>query len=196
MSSSVTPLDYPYPLDLRHLFRCGWLSGVTVESADQEFRVHSLLLSLLSEVFAESDEDNFQLKEDHPRIVEVVMRFIYQMNYDDVVEKSGFSKVKFHIKLYLIATKYCIEKLWIFVEDNLKSIIQEGVLKDGFSDAIDEYYNRGCDDDGAHRHLFVEASDLNFQGLKDRDDFLDVVQRTPDFVFDLILEFRKRLPWG
>ncbi|KAK5174912.1 uncharacterized protein LTR77_000048 [Saxophila tyrrhenica] len=95
-------------------------SDIVIKSGDLEFKCHKVILSFASGYFAslldlgfkESTQDVIELKEDSPRAVAAILRYIYTFDYGSIPDThSAESTAKFHLDVHAAANKYGLPRL-------------------------------------------------------------------------------------
>ncbi|OGM45159.1 BTB/POZ domain protein [Aspergillus bombycis] len=167
-------------------------SGLTICTADQEFKVHRLFVCGQSVYFSrlfkgnwtESVDNTIQLKSDDPRAVEAMVHFMYGFEYDSSGSNLGrVSPMLFNINVYQVADKFGVPQL-------------KQKAKNKF-EAISEAYQRTHKEDRGLRDILVRISHEHLEWPLENEDFRTVLEETLGFAADLVKHSTvKERGWG
>ena len=100
------------------LFDQDEFSDVTIRVGERQFRCHKMILCQKSEYFQalcgpdgkfrEADQDTIELKDDDPKAVEVVLRYVYGFEYWELEQVVQDWTVQAHLNTIITATKYLL----------------------------------------------------------------------------------------
>lgn len=116
-----------------------------------------------------------------------MLRFIYEMPFDDVVRESCYSKLLFYFKLYRIGDKFLLPRLKEYVLDTIRGIVPVVIIHHEFAAIIAETYNPGYLEGDGLRELLVGSCHYWLEDFKVKKDFQEVVRKYPQFAADLVL---------
>ncbi|KPI36405.1 uncharacterized protein AB675_2888 [Cyphellophora attinorum] len=159
------------------LLRSGRFSDFTIKCKSTVFAVHKLMLLtksayfdiLIDSPFKEGVEDVYTCRETEPRIVAVIITFIYTQQLHTSKKISGIWPNKFsrevhslpdHVEVYLLA-----DRLMLF---DLRRAIGE-VFLERVSKRVYEYLGK---DMYAHKTLIHQFVQMVYDKVGERDDFL------------------------
>lgn len=119
-------------------------------------------------MFQETQQRKIDLKEDDPNMVEIIVRFFYNFDYDNTPVQSELTPLALHVRVYCIADKYEVLTLKSIALSKFKNALAAS-YKDGkamvdATYALNDYVALPTCDMTLH-HLLVEAWILGGQEM-------------------------------
>ncbi|KAL1966560.1 hypothetical protein VTN77DRAFT_4482 [Rasamsonia byssochlamydoides] len=194
-------------------FHSSKFSDLVIQTDDQEFHVHRIVVCGQSEVFAgmlnndclETTTNTIKLQDDDPRAVEAMLHFLYGFEYDhydnyDSEKYAGcvsFSPMLFHVKVYQVADKYGVAALKRRAREEFAAAVQTGwetkkETEDFAQAIIDAYAVTAANNDRGLRDPIVEVAHKHIDELLKKDGFVHALEEAVGFATDLI----RALPGG
>ncbi|KAI9932487.1 hypothetical protein ASPWEDRAFT_166141 [Aspergillus wentii DTO 134E9] len=175
-------------------FNTSQFSDLVVQTTEQDFKVHKLVICGQSEYFSlmyskewkETAENKIVLKEDDPHAVEAMIHFMYGFDYDSSGNNARrVSPMLFNAKVYQIADKYSIPALKDISKEKFEHAVQKCWEMDDFPHAIVEVYANSPSTDKGLRSIVTEISKMQIQKLIQKEDFQNVLEEVASFGADL-----------
>ncbi|KAB8249751.1 BTB/POZ protein [Aspergillus flavus] len=180
---------------IKKFFISSDFSDMTICTADQEFKVHRLIVCGQSAYFSrlfkanwtESVDNKIQLKSDDPRAVEAMVHFMYGFEYDSSGSDLGrVSPMLFNINVYQVADKFEVPQLKQKAKDKFETIARTCWEMDDYPIAISEAYQRTHKGDRGLRDILVSISHEHLEKLLENEDFRTVLEEVLGFAADLV----------
>ncbi|KAB8263878.1 BTB/POZ protein [Aspergillus pseudonomiae] len=180
---------------IKKFFVSSDFSDLTICTADQEFKVHRLVVCGQSAYFSrlfkgnwtESVDNTVQLKSDDPRAIEAMIHFMYGFEYDSSGSNLGrVSPMLFNINVYQVADKFGVPQLKQKAKEKFEAIARTCWVMDDYPTAISEAYQRTHKEDRGLRDILVHISHEHLEKLLENEDFRTVLEETLGFAADLV----------
>ncbi|KAE8368636.1 BTB/POZ protein [Aspergillus caelatus] len=180
---------------IKRFFISSDFSDLTICTADQEFKVHRLIVCGQSAYFSrlfkanwtESVDNKIQLSSDDPRAVEAMIHFMYGFEYDSSGSDLGrVSPMLFNINVYQVADKFGVPQLKQKAKDKFETIARTCWDMDDYPIAISEAYQRTHKEDRGLRDILVSISREHLDKLLENEDFRTVLEEVLGFAADLV----------
>ncbi|CAG8898379.1 unnamed protein product [Penicillium egyptiacum] len=189
---------------LGELYHTGIFSDLTIHTTDQALKVHRLVVCGRSETFCRffSDVPSLQesekahvleMKDEHPRVVEAMIRSFYGLHYD-INQSHQMCPILFNVKVYAIADKFEVEYLKIQAKLTFVTLAQDHWNSDEFLTAACEAYKTTPKSDRGLRDVVVAVCQKHRKELRDRKAFEKLIEETPGLATDLVLLSHRWLP--
>ncbi|KAL2867048.1 uncharacterized protein BJX67DRAFT_388264 [Aspergillus lucknowensis] len=177
---------------LKSYYLSSKFTGMTIITAEKEFKVHKLLACSRSGYFArmfdgdwlESATNTVKLQEDEPLFVQAMIDFMYGIIYDST-EHGQTSSILFHVGAYQIADKYDIPQLKEHAKSMFEDLVTIAWNMDDFPPVISAVYQTIPICDRGLRDPLVHAGSQNFSDLLEKTNFVEVFDSTPGFASDM-----------
>ncbi|OQE14975.1 hypothetical protein PENFLA_c034G10118 [Penicillium flavigenum] len=165
---------------LGDLYHTGIFSDLTIHTADQALK--------------ESETAHvFDMKDEHPRIVEAMIRSFYGLHYD-INQPPQMCPLLFNGKVYAIADKFEVEYLKIQAKLTFVTLAQDYWNSDEFLTAAFEAYTTAPKSDRGLRDVVVAVCQKHRKELRKRKAFEKLVEETPGLATDIVLLSHRWLP--
>ncbi|KAJ5514849.1 hypothetical protein N7463_004401 [Penicillium fimorum] len=181
---------------LGELYPTGMFSDLTIYTTDQALKVHRLVVCGRSEVFCRffSNVPNdskhaheFEIKDEHPRAVEAMIRSFYGLHYDINLSHSQMCPMLFNVKVYSLADKFEVEYLKIQAKLTFVTLAQENWNSDQFLTAAFEVYKTTPKSDRGLRDVVVAVCQKYRKDLREKERFQKLLEETPGLATDVVL---------
>ncbi|CAI7623425.1 unnamed protein product [Penicillium crustosum] len=185
---------------LGELYPTGTFSDLTIYTTDQALKVHKLVVCSRSEAFRRifSNENKeahvFEIKDEHPRVVEAMIRSFYGLHYDIIQPKPRMCPLLFNVQVYAIANRFEVEYLKIQAKLTFVTLAQDHWDTDEFLTAAFEAYETTPQADRGLRDVVVAVCQKHRRELREKKVFEKLVQETPGLATDLVLLSHRWLP--
>jgi speckle-type POZ protein len=127
-----------------------------------------------------------ELKEDEASVVEAMLRFMYQFDYDSSgSDQARVSPLIFNVKVYSIADKYDVPALKLQAKGKFEDAAETCWNMDDFPHAITEIYASIPATDRGLSDPVVEIACKNINPLLEKQDFRDVLKNSAGFAADV-----------
>ncbi|EIT73259.1 hypothetical protein AO1008_00634 [Aspergillus oryzae 100-8] len=141
---------------IKKFFISSDFSDMTICTADQEFKVHRLIVCGQSAYFSRLFKANWT--SDDPRAVEAMVHFMYGFEYDSSGSDLGrVSPMLFNINVYQVADKFEVPQLKQKAKDKFETIARTCWEMDDYPIAISEAYQRTHKGDRDFRTVLEEV---------------------------------------
>ncbi|KAG0158769.1 hypothetical protein PDIDSM_6288 [Penicillium digitatum] len=188
---------------LGELYPTGIFSDLTIYTTDQVLKVHRLVVCGRSEAFCRFFSDVpsgskeahvFEIKDEHPRIVEAMVRSFYGLHYDINQSERQMCPMLFTVKVYSIADRFQVEYLKIQAKLTFVTLAQDNWNSEDFLTAAFEAYKTTPKSDRGLRDVVVAVCQKHRKELREKEAFEKLVQETPGLATDLVLLSHRWLP--
>ncbi|CAI7615148.1 unnamed protein product [Penicillium glandicola] len=188
---------------LGEFYSTGIFSDLTIYTTDQALQVHRLVVCSRSEAFCrffadiprESKEAFvFEIKDEHPRIVEAMIRSFYGLHYDVNQSEPQMCPMLFNVKVYAIADKFEVDYLKTQAKLTFVTLAQDHWNSDEFLTAAFEAYKTTPKSDRGLRDVVVAVCQKHRHDLREKKGFEKLVEETPGLATDLVLLSHRWLP--
>ena len=127
-----------------------------------------------------------ELKEDEASVVEAMLNFMYNFNYDaSGSDQAPVSPMTFSARVYSIADKYHVPALKSQAKQKFEKAVKTCWNMDDFPNAIIEVYNSTPATDRGLRDLVVGIAYMHINTLLKKQDFRNVLEETVGFAADV-----------
>jgi hypothetical protein len=135
------------------------------------------------------------MKDDHPHIIEAMMRSFYGLSYDTINKATNqMCPMLFNVMVYNIAAKYQLDYLKVQARLTFASLVQDLWASNNFLIAISEAYTATPREDRGLRDLIVAMCQIHRRDLREKQEFENLLANTPGLASDLVLLSRQRVP--
>ncbi|KAJ5500538.1 Zinc finger RING-type [Penicillium expansum] len=166
---------------LGEFYPTGIFSDLTIYTTDQALK--------------ESEEPHvFEIKDEHPRIVEAMIRSFYGLHYDINQSDHQMCPMLFNVKVYSIADRFQVEYLKIQAKLTFVTLAQDHWNSDEFLTAAFEAYKTTPKSDRGLRDVVIAVCQKHRRELREKKAFERLVQETPGLATDLVLLSHRWLP--
>ncbi|KAF9250632.1 hypothetical protein DTO006G1_5736 [Penicillium roqueforti] len=189
---------------LGNFHRTGIFSDLTIYTADQVLSVHRIVVCSRSETFcrhfadlsSESDEDAhvFEIKDEHPRVVEAMIRSFYGLHYDINEPEHQMCPLLFNVKVYSIADKFEVEYLKVQAKLTFVTLAQDHWDSVEFLVAAFQAYKTTPKLDRGLRDVVVAVCQIHRRELREKKGFEKLLEEAPGLATDLVLLSQRWLP--
>ncbi|KAJ5834309.1 hypothetical protein N7447_000335 [Penicillium robsamsonii] len=188
---------------LGELYLTGMFSDLTIYTADQALKVHSLVVCSRSEAFyrffsnvpnESKHAHEFEIKDEHPRVVEAMIRSFYGLHYNINQSDPQMCPMLFNVKVYSLADKFEVEYLKIQAKLTFVTLAQENYNSDEFLTAAFEAYKTTPKSDRGLRDVVVAVCQKYRKDLREKDGFEKLLEETPGLATDVVLLSHRWLP--
>ncbi|KAF2475210.1 uncharacterized protein BDR25DRAFT_301007 [Lindgomyces ingoldianus] len=204
----------PSSSSITNLFNDSRLSDVTIHQVSggeiREYKAHRALLAIYSKWFLnafigpykEAKTDAIEMHDDDPDAFRFVLKYMYTDHYDDeeIKEMIGYDPSNVflpHIKIFIVADKYDIERLRSEAMKNLEKAVwnmDEGIelLLSNLVVGVEAYYGIGMDD-GTQMGSRLASIIHRHPGMRKftrSPIFAKLVREFPSFAADVLLHER------
>ncbi|KAJ5406947.1 hypothetical protein N7465_008231 [Penicillium sp. CMV-2018d] len=185
---------------LGEFYPTGTFSDLTIYTTDQALKVHRLIVCSRSETFRQifSNENKeahaFEIKDEHPRVVEAMIRSFYGLNYDINQSERQMCPLLFNVQVYAIANRFEVEYLKTQAKLTFVTLAQDNWDTDEFLTAAFEAYKTTPKSDRGLRDVVVAVCQKHRRELREKKAFEKLVQETPGLATDLVLLSHRWLP--
>jgi sulfur relay (sulfurtransferase) DsrC/TusE family protein len=135
----------------------------------------------------------FDMKDEHPRIVEAMIRSFYGLHYD-INQPPQMCPLLFNVKVYAIADKFEVEYLKIQAKLTFVTLAQDYWNSDEFLTAAFEAYTTTPKSDRGLRDVVVAVCQKHRKELREKKAFEKLVEETPGLATDIVLLSHRWLP--
>jgi len=188
-------------------FKSGQFSDLTLNCNSRIFKVHRCIVcqqcpffykALIGE-FKEASSQTIDLHDDDPCIVEKMLHYLYEGNYEDSISEpigtgntltpsstsSDETPAHIHARVYNIGDKYGITGLVDLAKRRFdKSALRQDLQDVNFISVIALVYSTSCPGNSGLRGFLTQNARERIRSLKDRPEFLEVLKAHPDFAFE------------
>ncbi|KAJ5748072.1 uncharacterized protein N7511_009768 [Penicillium nucicola] len=188
---------------LQDFWHSAAFSDLTVITTDRTFQVHRFMLCARSPVLCRliagegreihlTGQYALEMMDDHPRIVEAMLRSFYGLSYDGINKATNMMcPMLFNIMVYNIAAKYQIEYLKVQARLKFTCAIQNLWDSDDFLVAISQAYTTTSAEDRDLRVLIVAICQKHRRALREKQEFESLLANIPGLASDLLLLSRQ-----
>jgi hypothetical protein len=195
---------------LKGLYISGEYSDLVISCRGKEYHVHRAVVCTQSDFFSaacrgafkEAQEGKIDLPDDDPRLVDIMVHYLYHFDYD--VQSHGLETDRHrtndsepgggalltHAKVYSLAEKYLIHGLKAVALRQFKAATDRSPDVNDFLPAMEEVYTSTMEDDRGLRDVVVETLYVHSEWL-DEEDVRDVVQGLGALTYDMVIYLRK-----
>ncbi|KAF2085251.1 hypothetical protein K490DRAFT_67899 [Saccharata proteae CBS 121410] len=180
---------------LSSYYAIGKYSDLTVQCEDREFKVHKVIVCGQSSYFSkmcdgdwkEAVEGLIKLVDDDPCVVDAMLHFLYNNDYNGSGNQDGrVSPLLFNTLVYSIADKYDIRSLKQTSLEKFRKAVAVAWELDDFPHAVAEVYSTTPASDRGLRDIVVHFSHRNVDHLMKKQPFVKMVEDTAGFAGDLV----------
>ncbi|KAK4107255.1 hypothetical protein N656DRAFT_785464 [Canariomyces notabilis] len=203
---------------LKGLYSSGEYSDLVISCGGKKYHVHRAIVCTQSKFLAaacriglkEAQEGKIDLPDDDPRLVQIMVHYLYHFDYDvkPQYEGMGFDGsvtnrdetdanepmrdvVVTHAKVYALAEKYLIRGLKAVALRRFKASAAHSWLGiNDFLQAVHEVYTSTIEDDRGLRDIVVETLYKHSEWL-DREEMRDVLRAFGALTYDLVIYMRQ-----
>ncbi|KAH7625221.1 hypothetical protein SMAC4_12941 [Sordaria macrospora] len=203
---------------LKGLYSSGEYSDLVISCGGREYHVHRAIVCTQSEFFSaacrgsfkEAQEGKIDLPEDDPRLVHIMVHYLYHFDYDVQLqqERSGFDGLEMdgygtnvngpvadtlltHAKIYALAEKYLVRGLKAVALRKFKAAATVSLDIDDFLGAALVVYESTIEDDRGLRDVVVETFYKHSKWL-DKEKVRDVVKELGALTYDMVIYMRQK----
>ncbi|KLJ07494.1 hypothetical protein EMPG_17010 [Blastomyces silverae] len=184
--------EYTLSASLKSFFISSTFTDFTIQVADEEFKVHKLIICGQSEFFSrmfntqwkETAEDVIKL-EDDPRTIEAMIRFMYGFDYDGSIH-GRISPMLFSVRVYVVAEFYGIPGLKDQAKTKFEAAVQTCWDMDDFPAVITEVYTTTLPTDQTLRRVLVATATEHIELLLQKDEFVRALELCGSFAADVL----------
>jgi len=202
---------------LPDLLKSGQFSDLTVKCNSKSFKVHRCIVCPQSAFFSKALNGEFKeassqvvdLHDDDPLIVEKMLCYLYEGDYEDDPPKTipkrhkslsskdekSTPETAAHInaRMYNIGDKYVIQGLMDLAKSKFESVIANGFDDTNFISIMAFVYSTDIPGGSGLRDFITKHAVERLSSLKDRPELLEVLQAQPDLTFELLQVTMKRV---
>jgi hypothetical protein len=177
----------------------------------KEYHVHRAVVCTQSDFFSaacrgtfkEAQEGKIDLPDDDPRLVDIMVHYLYHFDYDVQLHgvetdghrtndsEPGGGALLTHAKVYSLAEKYLIHGLKAVALRQFRAATARSPDIDDFLPAMEEVYTSTIEDDRGLRDVVVETLCKHSEWL-DEEDVRDVVKGLGALTYDMVIYMRKK----
>ncbi|KAJ6186954.1 hypothetical protein N7519_001862 [Penicillium mononematosum] len=172
------------------------VNGTVVSDTDPEGKVSASSPQDLGDTGRGSEIEKahvFEMKDEHPRIVEAMIRSFYGLHYD-INQPPQMCPLLFNVKVHAIADKFEVEYLKIQAKLTFVTLAQDYWNSDEFLTAAFEAYTTTPKSDRGLRDVVVAVCQKHRKELRERKAFEKLVEETPGLATDIVLLSHRWLP--
>lgn len=136
----------------------------------------------------------FEIKDEHPRIVEAMIRSFYGLHYDISKSEHKMCPMLFNVKVYAIADKFEVDYLKVQTKLTFVTLAQDHWNSDEFMTAAFEAYKTTPKSDRGLRDVVVAVCQKYMKELREKKAFEKLIEETPGLATDLVLLSHMWLP--
>ncbi|KAJ5534937.1 hypothetical protein N7527_001191 [Penicillium freii] len=136
----------------------------------------------------------FEIKDEHPRVVEAMIRSFYGLHYDANQSERQMCPLLFNVQVYAIANRFEVEYLKTQAKLTFVTLAQDNWNTDEFLTAALEAYKTTPKSDRGLRDVVVAVCQKHRRELREKKAFEKLVQETPGLATDLVLLSHRWLP--
>ncbi|EGE02089.1 hypothetical protein TEQG_01129 [Trichophyton equinum CBS 127.97] len=178
--------------NLGDCFDSSRFADITIRTADDEYKVHKLILCNHSPFFSrmlehgwkESLEGVVELKDDDPQAIKAMLSFMYKFDYTNPADGCAASFI-FDAQLFAVAEKYIMEGLKSCVEEKFHQSILSDWKSEDYPDVIRGVFGIPTTDPSL-RDTLVQVSCSNINELIEKDGFKSALNDVPGFAVQLV----------
>ncbi|QVM07886.1 hypothetical protein D8B26_002583 [Coccidioides posadasii str. Silveira] len=179
---------------LKGYLASGQFADLTIRVADEEFKVHKVIVCGQSEFFSrmfssdwkENVNNEVKLGEVDPSAVEAMIHFMYGIDYDSSGSSRGrVSPLFFNAQIYALAEEYEVQKLKELAKEKFATSVRACWDMDDFPPVIVEVYNTTPSADRGLRDVIVNTCVEHIEPLLLKEAFLDVLESCNHFAADI-----------
>ncbi|KAH6628428.1 hypothetical protein F5144DRAFT_536893 [Chaetomium tenue] len=190
---------------LRGLYTSGDYSDLVISCQGKEYKVHRAVVCTQSDFFSaacrggfkEAQEGKIDLPDDSPRLVHIMVHYLYHFDYDAEmgghepdVEELAEGPLYTHARVYALAEKYLIHGLKAVALRQFKAVIASSFNMIDFLQAMEEVYMSTVEDDRGLRDVVVEAI-CKHPAWLDKEDVREVLGRLGSLTYDIVIHLRE-----
>ncbi|EEP81658.1 predicted protein [Uncinocarpus reesii 1704] len=185
---------YSLSAGLKRYHDSGQFTDLTIRVAGEEFKVHRVIVCSQSEYFSrlydgdwkETARNEVDIEEAEPGVVEAMICFMYNRNYDSSGgPQCRVSPLFLNAQVYSLAERLGIPCLMEKAKEIFKDIASTCWDMDDFPPVILEVYTTTPETDRGLRDLIVRTCIANLESLLKKGEFLSVLESCAPFSADI-----------
>ncbi|KAK2803049.1 hypothetical protein FQN50_007130 [Emmonsiellopsis sp. PD_5] len=177
---------------IKSCLKTSHFSDLVIKTREKEHKVHKIIICGQSTVFSrmlsgdwkEANEGVVNLMDDHPIAIEAMINFMYTLKYYNEDDKESKSAL-FHTRVYEVAEKYQMESLKELAQEKIEEILTDSSELEDYIPIIKHAYSPLPSVNARFRDRVSRDCFGQMGWLLGHDEFLDVLQTTPDFRADI-----------
>ncbi|KAK2792549.1 hypothetical protein FQN52_003054 [Onygenales sp. PD_12] len=179
-------------LELKRHFDSSKFADITIKTSEKEFKVHKIVLSCHSEYFARMLEGRWKetvnnlviLEEEDPRVIETMIRFMYEHHYQH--EDETTQGVIFHTMVYAAGEKYGIALLKTYAASKFENVLHYCFRTIDLPSVIAAVYTSTVSTDKVLRDRFSQVVKRRIEHLMGDERFMEMLEQYPTFSIDML----------
>ncbi|KAK2739466.1 hypothetical protein FQN55_009431 [Onygenales sp. PD_40] len=187
-------------LELKRHFDSSKFADLTIKTSEKEFKVHKIVLSCQSEYFArmlggewkETVNNLVILEEEDPKVIETMIRFMYEYDYQDDDETT--QGVVFHAMVYAAGEKYGIAPLKTHAASKFKGTFVRCFYEIDLPLVIAAVYTTTVSTDSELRDCFGRVINCHIEELMEDETFIEMLEQYPTFSVDTLKSMTFKSP--
>ncbi|KAK4245719.1 hypothetical protein C7999DRAFT_33934 [Corynascus novoguineensis] len=188
------------------LYSSGEYSDLVISCRREEYHVHRAIVCTQSEFFAaacrtsfkEAQEGKVDLPDDDPRLVHIMIHYLYHFDYDLDLQPKQTSPsaaemdgpLYTHASIYALGEKYLIRGLKTVALRKFRDAATAVVDVDDFVKATLEVYTSTVEDDRGLRDAVVKTLYENSDWLE-KENVQDALKNVVPLAYDLVMYIRQ-----
>ncbi|KAI1964886.1 hypothetical protein LOZ58_001577 [Ophidiomyces ophidiicola] len=185
---------YTLSAGLKRYLASGKFADFTIRVAGEEFKAHRVIVCSQSEFFTklydnewkETAENKIDIEDAEPDVVEAMISFMYNGDYDSSGGAFGRTSSLFlTARVYRLAEKLGVPRLKEKTEQKFEDAARTCWNMDDFTPVIQEVYATTSQTDRGLRNLIVKICIMNLASLLKKEEFVSVLEDCAPFSADI-----------
>ncbi|KAL9023299.1 MAG: hypothetical protein Q9196_007287, partial [Gyalolechia fulgens] len=140
----------------------------------------------------EAETATIDLKEVDPLMINELIHYLYNSDYDDGGhsddggKRNESEKLAFNVGMYIVGDRFDVSNLKELAREKFAAAVVEGWSGDGLPDIVRTIYDNTLSTDRGLRDCLMSTLQKHKMALRDNEDFMEVVKTHGEFAVELI----------